>query len=239
MNMNVTVSAYNRPAYLRATLAALSRCEGIGDCRVTVLLDPCEETREQVTTAAKYGFEAVAFSGRAGCNRAILGALSYGFSEMQSEFHLHFEDDTVPSRDAITWFRWAGEAYKHDASVMTVSGYQRISNGRPAECGSRRWFTPWGWGVWRDRWLGIAAGWAKDDSVSWDVVVNHVLRAGRFELFPTVSRIQNIGAEKGTHVPSPEWHTEHHRVAVTADEVDFDPVTRWTHTRTDECADHA
>lgn len=236
--MNITVSAYNRPAYLRATLAALSRCDGIGSCRVAVLLDPCEETQEQRVTVQKFGFEPVEFAGHVGCNLAILGSLGYGFGPMGSEYHVHLEDDTVPTRDALYWFRWAGEHYRRDPSVMNVSGYQRISNGRLAECGTRRWFTPWGWATWRDRWAGLEAGWSRTE-ISWDVVVNHVLRAGRFEVFPTVSRIQNIGAEKGTHVPSPEWHTENHRVAVTADDVPGDTVTAWTHTRTDDAADHA
>ena len=69
--------------------------------------------------------------------------------------------------------------------------------------------------------------------------MNHILRAGRYEVFPTVSRIQNIGAERGTHVPSAAWHTENHRVAVTADDIAGEAVTEWTQTRVDEKADHA
>lgn len=240
--MNITVSGYNRPDYLGQTLAALARCDGIGSCRVVVLLDPCEETQDQANVAASYGFEPVTYEKRAGCNGAILGAFRYGFGAMGSEFHVHFEDDTVPTRDCLRWFAWARDAYKHDASVMNVSGYQRISNGRLEECGTRRWFTPWGWAVWRDRWVGLEAGWSRDDAVSWDVVVNHLLRASRYEVFPTVSRIQNIGAERGTHVPSAEWHTANHRVPVTADDLGWAgsfPVLAWKHTRTDEHADHA
>ena len=58
-------------------------------------------------------------------------------------------------------------------------------------------------------------------------------------MFPTVSRIQNIGAEKGTHVPNAEWHTANHRVAVTADDITgVEPVTEWRHVREAERADH-
>lgn len=240
--MNITVSAYNRPDYLGQTLAALSRCDGIGSCRVVVLLDPCDETQEQANVAAAHGFEPVTYSHRIGCNMAILSAFRYGFCQMSSEFHVHLEDDTVPTRDCLRWFQWAADTYRRDASVMNISGYQRISNGRLDECGTRRWFTPWGWGIWLDRWLGLEAGWTRDDAVSWDVVVNHVLRATRYEVFPTVSRIQNIGAENGTHVPNAEWHTENHRVPVTADHLAWSgafPVLEWKHTRTDDHADHA
>lgn len=235
--MNITVSAYNRPRYMEQTLAALARCDGVKDCRVVVLCDPCEETPEQVDATKVYGWEPYIYSERVGCNLAILNAMRFGFADGSVDFHLHLEDDTVPCRDALRWFAWARDNYRHDPGVMNVSGYQRISNGRLAECGLRRWFTPWGWGTWRDRWTGLAAGWAAREP-SWDVQVNHVLRAGRYEVFPTVSRIQNIGAERGTHVPSAEWHEANHRVPVTADDLAGETVTNWTQTRVDDAADH-
>lgn len=236
--MNITVSAYNRPAYLQQTLAALSKCDGIADCRVTVFFDPCEETQEQMDTVVRYGFESISVAQRVGCNTAIQAAIAYGFAYMGSEFHVHLEDDTVPCRDALRWFAWARDAYRDEPAVMNVSGYQRISDGNLSGCGLRRWFTPWGWGTWRDRWAGLASGWAEHEP-SWDVQVNHVLRAGRYEVFPTVSRIQNIGAEKGTHVPGPEWHAQNHHVPVTADDLAGEPVTEWMTTRIDDAADHA
>ena len=239
--LNITVSGYNRPAYLSQTLARLRECDGIESCRVTVLLDPCDETQEQVNAVARYGFEPFVYPSRQGCNLAIGKAFAYGFADEQADFHVHLEDDTVPTRDCLRWFAWARDRYRGDPSVMNVSGYQRVSNRRLAECGLRRWFTPWGWATWRDRWAGLAAGWAAHEP-SWDVVVNHALRAGRYEVFPTVSRIQNIGAERGTHVPSSEWHAANHHVAETADDLVSNftaPVDWWTKTRFDDKADHA
>lgn len=237
--MNITVSGYNRPEYLQQTLAALRSCDGIADCKVAVLLDPCDETVHCAALAARYGFDYLTYSQRVGCNNAILLALRYGFETMGSNYHVHLEDDTVPTRDALRWFAWARDAYRDHARIFNVSGYQRISNGCLDECGARRWFTPWGWGIWRNRWEGIVAGWSQDDAVSWDIVVNHVLRAGRHEVFPTVSRVQNIGAEKGTHVPSAEWHTANHRVAVTADDItNGEPASEWRHVREADRADH-
>ena len=237
--MNITVSAYNRPEYLQQTLAALRECEGFDSCRVVVLIDPSDEAGRCAEVATTLGFVCFAYATRAGCNAAIMNAFAYGFQVMESEFHLHFEDDTVPTRDALRWFAWARDAYRDQARIMNVSGYQRVSIGCLDECGARRWFTPWGWGVWRDRWDGLAAGWVRDDATSWDVVVNHVLRAGRHEVFPTVSRIQNIGAERGTHVPSAEWHAANHRVAVTADDITgVKPASEWRHVREADRADH-
>ena len=235
--MNITVSAYNRPEYLARTLAGLSRCYGIGECQVTVLIDPSEFSAESAAIADKFGFRHGVYTERQGCNRAIFYAFVASFGS-GVDFTVHLEDDTVPTRDALRWFAWARDRYRNDPAVFSVSGYQRASNGRLGECGLRRWFTPWGWGLWHDRWLGIARFWSQDDT-SWDVVVNHALRAGRYEAFPTVSRIQNIGAEKGTHVPSAEWHAANHHVAETADDIGGEMPEAWTEVRRDERADHA
>jgi len=237
--MNITVSGYNRPAYLGQTLAALARCNGVEQCRVVVLLDPCDETQEQIDLAQRYGFAVAAYTEPMGCNGAIYHAFDYGFNQIGSEFHVHFEDDTVPTRDCLRWFAWARDAYRDDPAVMNVSGYQRASNGCVSEAGLRRWFTPWGWATWRDRWRGISAGWSRQPQISWDAVVNHALRAGRYEAFPTVSRIQNIGAERGTHVPSAEWHAANHHVPQTADDLGGELPLAWTTVRKDDHADHA
>lgn len=238
-SMNVTVSAYNRPAYLAETLASLRSCDGIEHTRVVVLCDWCDDTMACAALASRYGFEYRLFPERVGCNQAIYRSLSHGFDAMGSEFHVHLEDDTVPTRDCLRWFAWARDAYADEPAVMNVSAYQRVSDGQRNAAGLRRWFTPWGWGLWRDRWEKMKAGWSPDDSISWDVVVNHVLRAGRYEVFPTVSRTQNIGAEKGTHVPSAEWHAANHWVPVTADDIDGEPVESWTTVRVADYADHA
>jgi hypothetical protein len=77
---------------------------------------------------------------------------------------------------------------------------------------SRRcWFTPWGWATWKDRFEEMESVWDfQGKNGSWDTTINHTVRKDRWELFPTVSRIQNIGGEMGTHVPNNEWHKQHH-----------------------------
>jgi hypothetical protein len=54
-----------------------------------------------------------------------------------------------------------------------------------------------------------------------------------------VSRIQNIGAEKGTHVPSPEWHAANHHVPVTADDIEAESPGEWRQVVEAQHADHA
>lgn len=127
--MNITVSAYNRPEYLHQTLAALRSCDGIAGCRVAVLIDPSEESVHSAALAARYGFESFQYTHRVGCNNAIRFALLHGFNQMGSEYHVHLEDDTVPTRDCLRWFAWARDKWRDEPRVMNVSGYQRISNG--------------------------------------------------------------------------------------------------------------
>lgn len=237
--MNITVSAYNRPAYLSQTLSAISRMVGVHKESVVVLLDPCEETEQCRSICRAHDVRAMSFSQHVGCNDAIYACLAYGFEHMGSEYHVHFEDDTVPTHDALRWFSWACEQYRHDSSVFTVTGYNRISNENLSGCGVRRWFTPWGWATWRDRWLEMRGNWSHGNGVSWDCYLTDNVRNGRYEAFPTVSRIQNIGAERGTHVPNAEWHTANHRVPVTADDLAGDPVLAWVQTREDDRADHS
>lgn len=223
--MNITISGYNRPAYLARTCDALSRCVGVAGCRVVVLLDPCDETPDCAEIADRHGWESHVFVAHAGCNDAIYTAMRFGFESMQSHYHLHLEDDTVPTRDALLWFSWARDKYRNDPNVFTVSGYQHTSNGRPDRCGTRRWFTPWGWATWGDRWHGMRDRWTERDGPSWDVIVNYGIRGTRWEAFPAVSRIQNIGAEKGTHVFDAEWHAANHHVPETADDICDEAVT--------------
>ena len=168
------------------------------------------------------------YSNRVGCNRAIFGGFAFGFQQLKADYHLHLEDDTVPCRDALRWFAWARDRYREDPLVMSVSGYHRLGNGNRTQSTLRRWFTPWGWATWADRWAGIAPHWHHDSGPSWDVVLNHAIRGDRLEAHPTVSRIQNIGGEKGTHVPSAEWHAENHLVPVTADDLPGEPVREWS-----------
>ena len=68
--MNITVSAYNRPEYLRQTLAALRACDGLDSCRVAVLIDPSDEAGKCADVATTLGFESFAYTTRVGCNAA-------------------------------------------------------------------------------------------------------------------------------------------------------------------------
>eukprot|EP00939_MAST-03C_sp_MAST-3C-sp1_P001820 g1820.t1 len=83
----------------------------------------------------------------------------------------------------------------------------------------RRHFTPWAWATWKDRWeqdigpfwsgwdstmnFALALDWVEETSLfEWvpnSTTYGKGLRGTRFEIFPVLSRANNIGIERGVH----------------------------------------
>jgi hypothetical protein len=201
----VTVTACRRPAYTRKTLEALSRCHGIGDYAVTVVVDiGCDETLGIAAEYTSLGWRVWVPDEKLGCNRAILSALDIGFSA--NDYHIHLEDDTPPARDCLSWFEWCRQ-FSGDGRVFSVTAYN-TANGARDGAGTHRWFTPWGWATWADRWSEMRASWPVGGVVSWDVIQNTQTRGDRYEIRPTLSRTQNIGRDMGAHNTPEIWERE-------------------------------
>lgn len=199
---SLTISGFNRPVYLGRVLHALAHCEGVGEYNVVLVLDPCEKTEAMAEIGKGHGVQVMAMQERLGCGAMIRYCMELGFRV--SDYHIHLEDDTVPAVDCLRWFEWAGR--NAGATTLTVSAYnQHGGNAGAQEFGFRNWFTPWGWATWRDTFKNdLAPAW--DDSF-WDGGVQRVReKLGRGEMYPRVSRMQNIGAEGGTFCPGPEFH---------------------------------
>ena len=212
---SITISAYNRPDYFARVMEGLACCEGVEEYQVTAVLDPSDKTEELAKIAGGHGVRILIPERHMGCGAAIRFCIELGFH--QSDFHIHLEDDTVPSPDCLRWFEWAQR--NAPAKTLTISAYHRDGIGsRSNEAGYREWFTPWGWGTWRRIYMGHLRGVWKDRG--WDNQVQDVrIRLGWGEIYPQLSRIQNIGAERGTFCPGPEFHRTHqHAHAVTGPE---------------------
>lgn len=208
----IVMTLCSRPKYTRQVLEALARCDGIETFAVAFFVEPVDQ--EVIDLAVRFrGPECVLVgNNRVGCNCNTYAALAWGFDHHDKVIAL--EDDTVPGRDFLRFMSWGLREYERDRSVFSICGYQKT----PAdEVGYRnavireQWFTPWGWATWRDRWHSIRASWPRyDHQVSWDTVIDKFTRAGRYEVRPMLARIQNIGADGGTHVPNAAWHAHHH-----------------------------
>ena len=214
----ITVSLYNRPKYTKIVLDSLKSCFGIEDYSIAICCDPgSKEVEKMAKEFLPNQTEVIVNNRRLGCNTNIYQCLAIGFSK--NDYHIHFEDDTVPGKDCLKYFEWARNK-SSDSNLLTVCGYVTSDNktehyypkNNTIENVSRRcWFTPWGWATWKDRFEEMESVWDfQGKNGSWDTTINHTVRKDRWELFPTVSRIQNIGGEMVTHVPNNEWHKQHH-----------------------------
>jgi len=215
-NTVIVMTLCSRPRYTKRVLEALSRCDDIDRFPVAMLVEPVDDEvidlATQFTALPHVKAWAMVGQQRVGCNVNTYSALAYGFDHHDRVIAL--EDDTVPGRDFLRFADWALNHYEKDQDVFSVCGYQRTP---PEEVGYRnavvreRWFTPWGWATWKDRWESVRDSWPADDrQISWDTVIDKLTRRDRFEVRPLLARVQNIGAEGGAHVPGAAWHREHH-----------------------------
>lgn len=215
----LSISLYNRPKYTKQLFNHLESCYGIQEYKIFICCDPGSEEVEKIAKEFMPEQTSVVVNGRRlGCSANIFQSLAMGFA--LNDYHIHFEDDTIPGKDCLLYFEWAREYYKNNPEVFTISGYVNSNNKTEHyypmnyqidKVSKRQWFTPWGWATWKDRFLEMKDVWDfHGKNGSWDVTVNNIARKDRLEIFPTVSRIQNIGAEMGTHVPNADWHRLHH-----------------------------
>lgn len=232
----ICIVAYNRPHYLRRVLQNLADAEGIQQHRTMFFLEP---GNQEVLQLAQ-GFNASRHNSVhqnaniLGCHPNIRSALRSGFQH--GEFVVLLEDDIVLSKDSLVWFVHAMNKYRNDPTVFSVSTYgdtchassEVIESDLFFSSSRRKHFTPWGWGMWKDRYDDISrdySGWdtqmnfqvhmATDNSGTVSLFrvpatnfkcycfqVNYAkegLRKARHEVFPVLSRSNNIGLEQGIH----------------------------------------
>ncbi len=228
----VCTAAYNRPQYFRKVLNALSRCTGIEDYIIVPCVEPGnEEIRTLVETISFAECRPVFNPRRLGFNANIRQAFSKGFE--LADFVILVEDDILCSKDALLYFEHCRQRYQNDDNVLSVTGYNRsreCSVESHHEIRRRQWFVPWSSAFWKDRWRMIAPGWPRRrHGISWDVRINNQFcqSQGFREIYPLLSRAQNIGAEGGANVPSAQWHAQHQHVPFWAEDADVQPGKFW------------
>ncbi len=220
----ITSVHFDRPDYTRASLDALARCEGIADCLYVARVEPgSEEVIEAVRGVGFCEARVVVNPRRLRCAANTVAALGAGFA--RGDFVIHVEDDILLAPDALDYFRWARDRYRDDPAVATVSAYHRqAEEPGPAEYHDVRrrvWFHPWGWGTWRDRWRSFLRAPAREAMAvdvlpgrgDWDINFSRLfVSRGLHEVYPRLSRAQNIGARSSIHSAvtfTPEWHRAH------------------------------
>jgi len=221
----ITMVLYNRPDYTRQTLEALRQCDGVNEYTILVHVEPGE--REVLSLAKGIDFtrdlDVVLNPQRLGIGRNTFAAWEHGFEK--SDFVIHIEDDTVPARDCLRYMEYCNRKYRDDPEIFSVASYN-FSNCLPSQryhLSRRRYYTCWLIGLWRDRWLRFKNHWSPDPERYASHLNAELDKFELMEVFPLLSRSQNIGAERGIHVPSAEWHRENQHTEYWAGNLDLPP----------------
>ena len=193
-DLAIVMTLCNRPHYTKRVLDMLAKCDGCSDVPVTLCVEPGNDAVLNLALGFRHPCTVVQNKRKLGCNTNTFSALARGFE--QSDRVIALEDDTLPGKDFITFMRWALDKYEDDKSVFSVSGYQRTQQDeitRTLDVVRENWFTPWGWGSWRDRWIECCDEWpALDEQISWDTVIHRMRLGDRCEVRPVVARITRI-----------------------------------------------
>lgn len=206
----LSILTHRRPHYLKQTLEALSHCHTIRDWDVYVIMDNPDLETESIVKS--YPWKYIYYDTRTSepyfrISEATRFALTNTFLNNRTEFAVHLEEDCVPAQDFLEYMAWADQIYKDTKEVFTVCAWwgsddlvrnhiKDFSHDTLLD----RHFTPWGWGLWRDRWNELLPRWSDE---FWDRRLNEEVRGERFSVFPKITRTKNIGAI-GTQ-PYKEW----------------------------------
>jgi len=204
MQQVVSFTAWNRPGYLKASLASWSGVRGISDARLMFRVEPgCDEVTEICHSAADFAETNVTVNPvRFGESRNPWEAMNDAFTQTDADFVICGEDDDVVADDILEYFGWAAERFATYRSVFAVCAFQQDRQGGEHEARLEQYFQPWIWGIWRDRWEHELRGdWDFNYShkgFDWHIREHHVQDSGRAVVFPCRSRVQIIGQE-GMH----------------------------------------
>lgn len=234
----ISISLYNRPTYTKTVLDSLLQCEGIEEYDIFIRAEPEDSlnTAKVIRLAEEFDHPNKHFTinkKRLGCSVNIFFCMNEVFLNTNSNFNIHIEDDIVPSKDCLRFFEWSSSYFQNNQDIAVITSYQRnrtilSENIHDAKnlVSKHMWFTPWGWGTWKNRWTDIISSELYSSITnysiqyfSWDKHLHDILKQNNlFQVFPLISRTQNIGALNGVHCPSEKFHKERQWTHLFADD---------------------
>jgi hypothetical protein len=232
-NTAITMTAFKRTNYFKTVLNSIKN--SMDYCRTYLpIYISIDYYSEEIPTLVKSidwtEIHMLINNPSVGCNQNTRNAISYGLSIKDSVIHI--EDDTVMSKDAIKFFVDMLKMFHDDSSIVSVTGYNRTisldldNKSDFSKIEQQNHFTCWGAAFWKhkadillDNWIQTCN--KENSSISWDSHINDNIFIPNklYQVKPMISRIQNIGAEDGTWVPSAGWHYDNHRSPFTSDDL--------------------
>ena len=220
----VLLPAATHPAYLAATLAALSRARGVGatlliasqdgdDAAVSAQLAAINFTTTLRLRHAPplWGLPAaLGLRSDAPTAANVFFLLRAAFDACGARAAIVLEADIEVAPDALDFFSWALDSAARDAALaprlFTVSGFAERSAPPPPGSGAAEdsrlfevatdeaGFMVWGWAAPAQSWPQLRAAWTSYGN--WDFAVERWRRReGLISLAPAVSRTRHIGMQ--------------------------------------------
>lgn len=210
----ITLCAYRRPDYLSQVLDSLQVARVFAPeyeiSRVVIGIDgggeeSVREIAERNAERSPFKTEVISWPRHLGVSEHPRRLLQYAYTELNSEFNLHLEDDTVLSPDALRLCAWyeqqitSGERSFHLLCLHSLSrSYDR------ADCVRLRHdFGAWGWAADHMQWWNwLAPYWnhRREEPLGFDwSLTDTIQQRGLKVVSPVLSRVRNIGREGGEH----------------------------------------
>jgi len=207
---------YNRPKYTKQCFEHLSKCVGIENYLLVLGVEPGNQEVIDLCRGINFcDYMLKTNEQRMGCNANIGDTLGLAFRF--SDYVIMLEDDILFAKDTLLYFEQF-EKYKNE-NLLNISAYHRKSDpNEPYKTTKRRWFTPWGWATWRNRYEFLTHAWTAKHP-SWDCFWND---SKMHEIYPVWSRSQNIGWENGTYCPGFQFHRENQWVENWAGDQEYE-----------------
>jgi hypothetical protein len=208
----ITMTAYRRPEYTQQVLDSLAACTGVADWLFLPCVEPgpCIDVIKSFDACAK---RVQVNPARFGLNRNTNQAMRIASQQLDLPIVVHIEDDTVLSPDALLYFEWAVQHL--DDRTLLASGYNkpelRPSMSETFKANKRNIFTPWGWAVDKRRLAWMLRHWNFRNPRCFTCYFKKKYRGTHYEVYPLLSRVQNIGYELGENERTPEWYEANHR----------------------------
>lgn len=208
MSYSISISAFQRPDYLRRAVAALKDCDGISGWAVYAAIDrgPKSEECRDVILQAFPNARAVIQNQHVGIGRNVLSAVLRSFLDCATKFNLHIEEDVVVSPDAL---RLCQHVVPSLSPICFLNRRHETTDEDPSKLEGWKDFSPLGWCASRGMFFQVLfPAWELDQTI-WDKRIHGAMRsAGIMGYRPRYSRSLNIGREGGTN-DTPEYFDEH------------------------------
>jgi hypothetical protein len=229
-DMAVMTTAWRRPYYFRDTLESWAGNDGIRDLRrFAISTGPTDRYAQQLEVIGDLrprfycGLDILPQTQQAfrenGPHRAIAEAADQIFTgDPRVQFLVFGEEDVLVSSDTLAYMRWAATKFAGDPRVLAVLAHNRHGQGWDLQTPARdhdadqetvrliRYFNPWCFGVWRDRWETILSpewdrtcdsGGPMNSGYDWNVQQRILPGHKMVCVVPDASRSQNIGEREG------------------------------------------